>query len=254
MSITINKIINQQNEISYLMDNIASIKDDIKALCSTLKPEDISDMSYEELKDLYPKIKYSLLHEFRTKYEDFMREKRIEKYPALKQATYYQQINQLNIPDKEKVRLDKIVYKFYRHNISEKRLLEEHNLTKDILDTFVELGIATEHVMFKCPRCGMDIYHLEKEVINKHMRYWELKNLNTLTEEQEKEFEELWEDDKYCYGYINCECYNCDSYDGEDTVRFEICNREQYDEALNDGNIENIYSFNAIPDLTYEKL
>ena len=231
----------------------------IKEMCQELALSDIEDLSYEELKGLYSSIRNNLTPEFKEIYEEHMRLKKIEKYPALKQATYYPIINTLDIPDEEKVRLDNIANNcynmiFYENNLNNPNsYAKELGMTLEDLKIFVELKIAKEEIEFLCKRCGDRVLSMEKEILNKHLRYWELKKKETLTPEEEQEFKALWDDEEYCFGIISYECYNCDSWDGEDTVRTEICSIEDYQNAIVEL-IESSYSFKVEPDRTYDKL
>ncbi len=254
MSKTTNEILTCFQEIEFLEDNIAKQKKLIKELSSQLISEDFYDMNYEELKKFYNFTYYLFSNEaLKDKCKHIMEQKKIEKYPALKQATYYPIINTLDIPDEEKVKLDNIAYKCYRYTIRQERF-SNFELTSDIIDIFVKLGIAKEEILFHCPRCGSPMDTFEKEKIDKYFRYWELKEKDTFTEEQEKEFEELCDDDDLCFGIISLSCYNCDSYAGDDIVEVEINDMGDYQKAMDNGDIESCYSFMVKPDLTYEKL
>ena len=181
-----------------------------------------------------------------------MEQKKVEKYPALKQATYYPQINTLDISDEEKVKLDNIARKCFRKNNITKKTFDNFGLTPEIVDIFVKLGIAEPYINFLCPRCGFVITAISKEIMNKYFRYWELCKIDKFTPEQEKEYYEL-EDSEIFYG-INGECVNCDSYYGEDTISLEIYNLETYQKNVKEGNVEESFLFKLMPDLTYENL
>lgn len=57
---------------------------------------------------LWHKIEYGVVKPKKEKFEENLERKREEKYPELqKRAVYFSDINQLDIPDKDKKRIDK---------------------------------------------------------------------------------------------------------------------------------------------------
>ena len=76
---------------------------------------------YEELRDIYKHIgNYIEDEEVNNNFKQLIEKKKIEKYPELLKPIYYPEINLLNIPDEEKLRLDKAARFNLRYYINER--------------------------------------------------------------------------------------------------------------------------------------
>ena len=100
--------------------------------------------------------------------------KREEKYPELKRAVYFSDINQLDIPDEDKKRIDKALADNYRYVISEDRIKSGRikRLKVDELEMLHKIGILKKSVSFYIDE-KYCCTHSEDD-LRKYFRYWRL--------------------------------------------------------------------------------
>ena len=217
---------------------------------SSINITDLSDYGYEECRDLFKQIQYYiddkiLLNEL----SDVIEKKKIEKYPELLKPTYYPEIDSLNIPNSEKLRLDKAV-RWNKNYI----ILNEYNLKKltyplsnDDLEMLKSIGIVEKNYRFRCKNCGCICDMISENDLKKYKRFWELLELEKqkkITDEQLDELDQLDKD-----GFYEI-CLSCTDENECDDV--EITNEKELSDYME--NVEIVYKVVKNSDLTYEKL
>lgn len=198
-------------------------------------------LNYDQLNNIYKKIQYRIPEERRPEFESLLRKRKIEKFPELLKATYFPEINQLNIPDSEKVRIDEAARVNCRYHMTANNISRlEYKLSIEDLEMLESVGVAEKKYGVWCKCCGCQIAWITQYEFNHYKRYFELLARNNLTEEEEKEADELCSDGFYeLYAY----CDDCES---------EICinNLEEFNKL----HFDTVYKVIKQPDLTYEKL
>ena len=198
-------------------------------------------LNYDQFNNIYKKIQYLISEERRPEFESLLRRKKIEKFPELLKATYFPEINQLNIPDSEKVRIDEAARVNCRYYMTANNLSRlEYKLSIEDLEMLETVGVTEKKYGVRCKCCGDQIAWITQYEFNHYKRYFELLARNKLTEEEEEEADELCSDGFYeLYAY----CDDCES---------EICinNLEEFNEL----HFDIVYKVIKQPDLTYEKL
>ena len=135
----------------------------LKMSANNLNLSDLNDCSYEECRDLFRQIKYYIDDENIAKaLSDIIENKKIEKYPELLRPTYYPEIDSLDIPDSEKIRLDKAVRWNIRNRMTERKgrinpldsknvriLIPISVMKKRLMLAFIPNPINTHPAMYK---------------------------------------------------------------------------------------------------------
>lgn len=204
-----------------LEKEIHDLNNDIRMLEKKLTTEEVENISYEKFKWLWHKIEYGVVKPKKEKFEEILERKREEKYPELKRAVFFSDINQLNIPDGDKKRIDRALVENYRYFINEERIKcgTITGIKVNELEMLHEIGILEKSVNFYM--CGEYCCTYSEDDINKYFRWWELnkKFLNSkLSTDEFKEWEVL---DKNGYGSIWIE----DEYENY----IELLSKEDYD-------------------------
>lgn len=203
-----------------LEKEILDLDNDIRMLEEKLTPEEVENMSYEKFKWLWHKIEYGVVKPKKEKFEEILERKREEKYPELKRAVYFSDINQLDIPDEDKKRIDRALVDNYRYVISEDRIRSGAiaGLKVDELKMLHEIGVLKKSVSFYID--GEYCCTYSEDELKKYFRFWEL-NKRPIIDLSENESEEI--DDlaasRYISIYIEDEEGNCE----------ELLNKEDYD-------------------------
>ena len=179
-----------------LEQKLEKVRVEITNQCRELTAEELESCDYETLRKLYNAVHYRLDEEQNHMFSDILATKKTKIYPQMLKPTYYPEIDQLDITDSEKLRLDKAARNNIRYYMTEENIsrLLEYPMSIDDLELLTTIGVA------------------EKE--------------KGLTKEQEEELEKLEEDG---YGYIYLDCL-----DDED-FKDEICDRaafERYEKSL----------------------
>ena len=222
----------------------------LKLQANNMDISELSSYSYEECKDLFSQIKYCIDDKNMVNaLSQIIEKKKIEKYPELSKPIYYPEIDSLNIPDAEKIRLDKAA----RWNA--RRYIKKHNieyltypLSIEDLELLNSIGIVEKKYNFRCKNCDASCGVISESDLEKYKRYWkllELKEQNTITDEQLNELNLLGKDGFYgIYLYCIGEEDECED--------IEITNKKELSDYMQ--NVEVVYRIVKEPDLTYEKL
>jgi len=241
----LNALLVEQKELEQKLEKVRA---EITNQCRELTAEELETCDYETLRKLYNAVHYRLDEEQNHIFSDILATKKTEIYPQMLKPTYYPEIDQLDITDSEKLRLDKAARNNVRYYMTEKNIsrLLEYPMSIDDLELLTTIGVAEKMYNFKCPNCDDPCKVISQKDLESHKEVWRLMELmkeKGLTKEQEQQLETLEEDG---YGYIYLDCL--DDEDFED----EICDRaafERYEKSL-----ETVYKIKKSPDLTYEKL
>ena len=191
---TLNTLMDKLYKMEDLKKDIHNLDNEIRLLEEKLTPEEVENMSYEKFKWLWDRVKYRIELPQESKFEEILKRKREEKYPELKRAVYFSDINLLFIPDKDKKRIDRALADNYRYVISEDRIRSGAitGIKVEELEMLHEIGILKKSVNFYID--GEYCCSYSEDELNKYFRFWELKKkyLNSkLTEDETKEWDEL---------------------------------------------------------------
>lgn len=184
-----------------------------------MTPEEVENMSYEKFKWLWDRVKYRIELPQESKFEEILERKREEKYPELKRAVYFSDINQLDIPDEDKKRIDRALVDNYRYFINEERIMRGviTGIKVDELEMLHEIGVIKKLVSFYID--GEYCCTHSEDELRKYFRYWELKKKyleSTLNSDEMKECGDLeW------YVYIHIE--------DEEGNYIDLLSKEDYD-------------------------
>ena len=216
---TLNTLIDKLHKKEELKKEILDLDNDIRILEKKLTPEEVENMSYEKLKWLWHEIEYGVIRPKRAEFEEILERKREEKYPELKRAVYFSDINQLDIPNEDKKRIDRALVDNCRYLINEERILRGviTGIKVDELEMLHEIGVLKKSVSFYIG--GYCCTYSEDE-LKKYFRFWEL-NKRPIIDLSKNESEEI--DDlaasRYISIYIEDEEGNC----------IQLLNKEDYD-------------------------
>lgn len=218
---TLNTLMDKLYKMEDLKKDIHNLDNEIRLLEEKLTPEEVENMSYEKFKWLWDRVKYRIELSQESKFEKILERKREEKYPELKRAVYFSDINKLDISDEDKKRIDRALVENYRYFINEERIKcgTITGIKLNELEMLHEIGILEKSVNFYM--CGEYCCTYSEDDINKYFRWWELnkKFLNSkLSTDEFKEWEDL---DKNGYGSIWIE----DEYENY----IELLSKEDYD-------------------------
>lgn len=204
----------------------------------------LENCDYETMRDLFKQVQYLINGDRRERLSGIVESKKIQKYPQLLKPTYYPEIDALNISDEEKLRLDKAAYMNTRYYMSWDNLDRlEYKLSIQDLELLKSIGIIEKKYSFRCKDCGDPCITISESDLEKYKRVFQLEKMgNSLTDELEKELDELYEQDFYC---ISVCCMECD-------FDYEITNQKALDDYKS--HMKEIYKVVKSPDLTFEKL
>lgn len=224
--------------------DLKSNEEDIKNIICKIDLKGIKEdkhCNYRALKLIIDDIRSMIPEDLKSEINSLLHCKKIEAYPELLKATYFPEINQLDIPDSEKVRIDEAARVNCRYYMTANNLSRlEYKISIEDLEMLESVGVAGKKYGVRCKCCGDQIAWITQYEFNHYKRYFELLARNKLTEEEEKEADELCSDGFYeLYAY----CDDCES---------EICinNLEEFNEL----HFDIVYKVIKQPDLTYEKL
>lgn len=218
---TLNTLMDKLYKMEDLKKDIHNLDNEIRLLEGKITPEEVENMSYEKFKWLWNKIEYRIENPEKSKFEEIFERKREEKYPELKRAVYFQDINQLDIPDEDKKRIDRALVENYRYVITEERIMSGRikGLKVDELEMLHKIGILKKSVSFYID--GEYCCTHSEDELRKYFRYWELKKkyLNSaiiLNSDEMKEWGDL-------------EWYGCIYIEDEEGNYTELLSKEDYD-------------------------
>lgn len=202
-----------------LEKEIHDLDNDIRMLEKKLTPEDVENMSYEKLKCLWHEIEYGVARPKRAKFEEILETKREEKYPELKKAVYFSDINLLFIPDKDKKRIDRALADNYRYVINEERIMcgAITGIKVGELEMLHGIGVLKKSVSFYID--GEYCCTHSEDELSKYFRYWELKKKYLNSDLNSDEMKEWGDLEWYVSIYI----------EDEDGNYEDILSKEDYD-------------------------
>lgn len=212
---------NKLYKMEDLKKDIHNLDNEIRLLEEKLTPEEVENMSYEKFKWLWDRVKYRIELPQESKFEEILERKREENYPELKRAVFFSDINQLDIPDEDKKRIDRALADNYRYFINEERIMcgVITGIKVNELEMLHKIGILKKSVNF-CIGGEYCCTYSENE-LKKYFRCWELYkkfSISKLSTDELKEWEDL---DKNGYGSIWIE----DEYENY----IELLSKEDYD-------------------------
>lgn len=218
---TLNTLMDKLYKMEDLKKDIHNLDNEIRLLEEKLTPEEVENMSYEKFKWLWDRVKYRIELPQESKFEEILERKREEKYPELKRAVYFSDINKLDIPDEDKKRIDRALVDNYRYFINEERIMcgVITGIKVNELKMLHKIGILKKSVNF-CIGGEYCCTYSEDE-LKKYFRCWELYKKFSNSKFSTDELKE-WEDlDKNGYGSIWIE----DEYENY----IELLSKEDYD-------------------------
>ena len=200
-----------------LKKDIHNLDNEIRLLEEKLTPEEVENMSYEKFKWLWVRVKYRIELPQESKFEEILKRKREEKYPELKRAVYFSDINHLDIPDEDKKRIDRALADNYRYVISGDRIRSGAiaGLKVEELETLHKIGVLEKSVSFYID--GEYCCTHSEDELRKYFRYWEL----------DRRYWELNEDELKEWG--NLVEYDAISIEDEEGNYTELLSKEDYD-------------------------
>lgn len=218
---TLNTLMDRLYKMEDLKKEIHGLDNEIRLLEEKLTPEEVENMSYEKFKWLWDRVKYRIELPQESKFEEILERKREEKYPELKRAAYFSDINQLDIPDEDKKRIDRALVDNNRYLINEERIMRGviTGIKVDELEMLHEIGVIKKSVSFSIG--GEYCCTYSEDELNKYFRWWELDKKfsnSKLSTDELKEWEDFKNSRYYCI-WIEDEYGNC----------IELLNKEDYD-------------------------
>lgn len=218
---TLNTLMDKLYKMEDLKKDIHNLDNEIRLLEEKLTPEEVENMSYEKLKWLWDRVKYRIELPQESKFEEILERKREEKYPELKRAVYFSDINQLDIPDEDKKRIDRALVDNNRYLINEERIMRGviTGIKVGELEMLHEIGVIKKSVSFSIG--GEYCCTYSEDELNKYFRWWELDKKfsnSKLSTDELKEREDFKNSRYYCI-WIEDEYGNC----------IELLNKEDYD-------------------------
>lgn len=239
-------IIEEKKKIT---EQLNEITNKLKLQVNSMDISDFKGYSYEECRDLFKQIQYYIDDEdLLNKLSIVIEDKKIEKYPELLKPTYYPEIDLLDTPDSEKIRLDKAARNNFRYYITEDNINKlKIPLSINDLELLKSIGIVEKKYNFRCRTCGSLCNVILESDLEKYKMAWELFELEKqkkITNEQLDELDQLEKDGFY-------EIYLC-CLDEDECDDVEITNEKELSDYMS--NVEVVYMVVKNPDLTYEKL
>lgn len=180
----------------------------LKEYLSEIDFSAFKDLNYDELKSIEENIRYSTPSEQRETLKQLLMLKKEEKYPEIKGAHYFPDLQKLtHLSQQEQRELDEVLY-------NQQKSIKIKALSEELLTHLLNIGIVNRLYLFRCGceekwDCETKIFN--ESQMKEYFNYWELKKNN---EEIPKELTE-----KLNYGFINLYCTDTDC---EDNVGGEI--------------------------------
>lgn len=238
---SMNKLLEDKKE--KLKKELKEVQELIEKVNDEIDLEEVSSLSYAEIKELFNDIKFYLSDEIRNKISKIMEETKIKENPQLEGVHYFPILKEIKcIPEHLKKKIDNDLRKVSvrgKNNQLLLRLLEEYkkefDFYEELKDELINKNVIEPLYIFTCKECD-DEYDddvVESKTFEKMKNYWKKCSNNIETTEEE--------DEECNYGYIEV-AFECDSY--------EIGSLDEFFENL--ANIE--YKMSMLPDLTLEKL
>ncbi|GLB26516.1 hypothetical protein LXJ15735_27570 [Lacrimispora xylanolytica] len=227
-----------------LKNKLETVSNELKDAVNNLDLNEFDNYDYESARHLSAQVQYLIDDERGKRLSDIVAAKKVLKYPQLLKPTYYPEIDTLNISDEEKLRLDKAAYMNIRYYMSVDNLDRlEYKISIEDLELLKSIGVAEKRYSFRCKECGDSCITISESDLEKYKRVFKLEGMgNSLTDELEKEFDELYEQGFCC---ISICCMECD-------FDYEITNQKVLDDYRS--HMKELYKVVKNPDLTFEKL
>lgn len=188
----------------------------IKKYCESLDPEYLKTLDYTELKEFFRALELYLPESIQTVYKEI----REEKYPELKKAVYYPELNQIDFLSLKKIKtIDTLLgTKWRKGDFIYDPFYFAAGLNREEQEKFnnfaVKKGIFARKYRFRC-NCGKCFGKLLSEDEFNNMKYFYESGVNTAGSS---------EDDYYIY--IDCE------YDPD--CALEIFDKKSFERAKYD--------------------
>lgn len=216
---TLNTLMDKLYKMEGLKKDIHNLDNEIRLLEEKLTPEEVENMSYEKFKWLWDRVKYRIELPQESKFEEILEKKREEKYPELKRAVFFSDINQLDIPDEDKKRIDRALADNYIYVISEDRIRSGRikRLKVDELEMLHKIGILKKSVSFYID--GEYCCTHSEDDLRKYFRYWRL----------DRRYWELNEGELKEWGNLVSEGYDAIHIEDEEGNYTELLSKEDYD-------------------------
>lgn len=215
----LNTLMDKLYKMEDLKKDIHNLDNEIRLLEEKITPEEVENMPYEKLKWLWDRVKYRIELPQESKFEEILERKREEEYPELKKAVYFSDINQLDIPDEDKKRIDRALVDNCRFMFSEERIMRGviTGIKVDELETLHKIGVLKKSVRFCID--GEYCCRYSEDELGKYFRFWELdRRYWELNEDELKEWGNLV-GEEYCSIYI----------EGKEGDYEELLSKEDYD-------------------------
>lgn len=236
--------ISKRRKLKYLFDSNA---ENIKSILGKIDLKEFEEdklCDYNALKTIINDISHLIPENRKEAFYDFLNRKKTEEYLQLLKATYFPEINQLDIPDEEKVRLDNAARANDRYYMTEDNISSlRYKLSIQDLDMLASVGVVEKKYAIKCPVCEFSLVLLTQKQYESYQRCFELMSKqDNLSEDEENEVDELVDE-----GFYELYVY-CDDCDEE----IEIDSLSEWLKFKN--RFEDVYKVVKQPDLTYERL
>lgn len=200
---------------------IKNIKEEIKSLTDNLSLEDVGDLSYKSLKDLLDKTKNYMSYVKCESFEKLLENKLEEEVPEFKRAVYFPQINDLDIPDEDKKRIDRALNHCFRWTLAERIVKSGQvpNLNMNDIRILYGVGILKRGYSFRIN--GEFCCKIWEPEIDKHFRFWKLAGIGKrgLSYPESAELQSLGKD-----GYMSLYITN------DEGLEKEIFSRKEFDD------------------------
>lgn len=218
---TLNTLMDRLYKMEDLKKDIHDLDNEIRLLEEKLTPGEVESMSYEKFKWLWDRVKYRIELPQESKFEKILERKREEKYPELKRAVYFSDINKLDISDEDKKRIDRALVDNNRYLINEERIMRGviTGIKVDELEMLHGIGVLKKSVSFYID--GEYCCTYSEDDLNKYFRWWELDKKFSNSKLSTDELKE-WKD-------LNKNGYGCIWVEDEYENYIELLSKEDYD-------------------------
>lgn len=206
-------------------------------------PVNLEDESYEFVRDFHKNMeRFCTNKELNDKVRDIRYLKKVEKYPQLLKPTFYPEINQLDIPIEEKMRLDKSLRKNHGYYVSKTTYKKLGFNSLEELELLSSIGIVEKMYEIRCPECWDRLDTVSPKDLELHKKVWDIEDRMPVTEEEHDEWDKL---EDMGYGYLSMYCDNCNK-------DIYIGNTNEFNEIKD--NLSPLYKINKMPDLWSEQI
>lgn len=236
--------ISKRRKLRYLLDSNA---ENIKSILEKIDLKEFEEdklCDYNTLKSIINDISHLIPENRKEVFYDLLNHKKIEEYPQLLKATYFPEINRLNISDTEKVRLDNAARTNDRYYMTEDNISSlRYKLSTQDLEMLASVGVVEKKYAIKCPTCSFSLLLLSQKQYECYQRCFELMSRQeNLSDDEENEVDRLVDEGFYEL-YVYCD--DCDEEIKIDSLSAWLKFKNKF---------EDVYKVVKQPDLTYERL